>query len=426
MKVVVVGAGYVGLVTGVMLANSGHNIVCIDVDSGKITKLLNGLIPIYEPGLEEFLFSSASNLRFTTDYDAARDADIAIIAVGTPQGEDGAVNLSYLYKAAAQLLEVNTQLPLLIKSTVTPGTCAALKEHLKERFSLSDVAIISNPEFLREGSAVEDYINPDRIVVGADDKTLFEHTRILYKDFIERGVEVFETNLATAELIKHASNALLATRIAFINEMANLCENVGADVDALATGMGLDRRIGRNFLQAGPGFGGSCFPKDIAALAYVFRSKGDKSLLLDAVIASNNERPIRLVQNIIKKLPLGINTVGVLGLSFKANTDDVRESPAIAVIKALQKFGMKIIAYDPVAGANALMLCPTIKIVDNPYEIANNASAIVVLTEWHEFKNLDYGMMLERMMHNYIFDLRNMLDGDSLSNLGFVYTAIGK
>lgn len=426
MKVAVVGTGYVGLVTGVLLACRGHEVICLDIDERKIQMLQKGQIPIYEPGLEDKI-KEASTLRFTTSFkEAVEGADIAILAVGTPPKDDGSADLSYIYAAATSVQEHNLNIPIVIKSTVPPRTCFDLQAYLRECNADSKVSVISNPEFLREGSAIHDFDNPDRIVVGADNSGAIELMRKLYSSFIQEEVPFLETNQTTSELIKHASNSFLAAKIGFINDMANLCEHVGADIDYLAKGVGLDHRIGSEFLKAGPGFGGSCFPKDISALAGKFHEYGEPSQLLDSVLASNVKRSERLAEKIIKTMPIGMHKIAVLGLSFKANTDDVRQSPALGIIKALSKFGAKPVAYDPIASTNALEVMPNLQVADTAYAATEGASAVVIVTEWDEFKTLDYSKVKELMSKDYLFDFRNLLNQGEMEGIGFKYSAIGK
>ena len=426
MKIAVIGTGYVGLVTGVMLAHEGHQVICLDIDVNKIDMLNRGEIPIYEPGLDQKV-AAADSLEFTESYEKAiQGAQLVILAVGTPPKDDGSADLSYIYNAATTALEHDITVPLVIKSTVPPRTCLELQSYLRDRFNNDEVMVISNPEFLREGSAINDFEHPDRIVVGSDNAKGFKLMQELYSAFIARGVEIVETNQTTSELIKHASNSFLATKIGFINDMANLCEHVGADIDYLAKGIGLDKRIGSEFLKAGPGFGGSCFPKDISALAGRFHEYGEPSLLLDAVLKSNMIRPERLAHKIIKTMPIGVHNIAVFGLSFKANTDDVRQSPALSLIQALSKFGAKVVAYDPVAADTALSAMPNLQLAKDPYQAAQGASAVVIATEWEEFRELDYAKLKTLMKQAYIFDFRNLLDVQNLKDLGYKYNSIGK
>lgn len=413
VRIVVIGTGYVGLVTGACLAEIGHQVVCVDKDSAKISKLENGEIPIYEPGLEEIVGKNTATgrLKFSQDINL-ENIDAVFLAVGTPTDpKTGNADMSMFY-AAAEEVKKNQQdsLTVISKSTVPVGTGRKLKEIFGD-----SARIVSNPEFLREGSAVSDFMKPDRVVVGSNSK---EAKELLDKIYAPLNAEIFHTSVETSELIKYASNSFLATKLAFINEMAELCEIVGADVSDLADGMGLDKRIGRQFLNAGPGIGGSCFPKDIRSLKAQFSEFGTKTLVVEGVIESNEARIKSLAGKISKYI--GSGKVAVFGLTFKANTDDVRESAAVQIAYLLADARIEVQAYDPKAYTSSLD--NKINICSSAGEAANGAEAIVILTEWQEFAELDYSSL--SLNKKVIFDLRNILSDNIPS--GFEYYSVGK
>ncbi|MFB6344609.1 MAG: UDP-glucose/GDP-mannose dehydrogenase family protein [bacterium] len=430
----VMGTGYVGLVASACLSDLGHDVTAVDIDEERIRTLNSGTVPIYEPGLEELIETNRSEdrLQFTSDWEANLPGkDLIMIAVGTPKREDGSCDLTYVLSAAemiGQTIEDDTV--VVTKSTVPVGTGelirSRIEEELNKRFEDQPplVTVGSNPEFLREGSAVQDFRNPDRIVVGSKDLETREILASLYDDL---EAPVVTTGLRTAEMIKYASNAMLATKISFINEIANVCEEVGADVLDVAEGMGLDSRINRDFLGAGIGYGGSCFPKDTEALVQIAGQGGYDSQILSAVMAVNRQQRLRFARKIIRKLsdPTG-KTVGILGLSFKPNTDDMREAPSIDIIQELQSAGIDVIAYDPVAMEEARERLSGVDYAEDPYEVAKGAEAVALLTEWDEFLDLDYERLVESMETCRIFDGRNVLPMDKLTELGCEYFGVGQ
>lgn len=424
--VTVVGTGYVGLVTGVCLAHSGHDVTCVDIDPGKIGTLSAGTSTIYEPGIEDLLAEGIANgnLRFATPKSGWRDliSDITFIAVGTPMAENGAADLSAVRTVVAALTEAaDRPFTLVMKSTVPPGTGAALGT----RF-LSDAAVsigyVSNPEFLREGHAIDDWLHTDRIVLGSDSETGLVAMRELYADI---DATVVATDVASAETIKYASNAFLSTKISFINEIANLCDCIGADIDAVAAGVGLDTRIGSQFLKAGIGYGGSCFPKDTRALDFIATLNGYQFTLLKAVIDVNNRQRLQPVVHLANALPdLYDRSVAILGLAFKPNTDDVRESPTLDIVPLLAEEGARIRIYDPVAADVAVAGAAR---VDSVWDALAGASAAIVVTEWREFIDLDWARARSMMADPAIvFDGRNCLDADAVRAVGLTYMAVGR
>jgi len=407
-KICVIGTGYVGLVTGTCFADLGNSVTCLDVDETRISKLLKGIMPIYEPGLQEIVERNvkAGRLIFTTDYvKAVKDAEIAFIAVGTPSGVDGEADLQYVRQAAESIADlVDSKIIVVNKSTVPVGTGDWVAEVIQKRRNGRplDLNVVSNPEFLREGSAINDFMQSDRVVLGSENRTAAEKVAELYAPL---RCPVLITDLRTAEMIKYASNAFLATRISFINEIANVCEELGADVKVVAQGMGLDKRIGSAFLDAGLGWGGSCFPKDVKALAHMAVLHGTHPQLLQAVMEINRNQRRRLVYKLRKALG-GLNdrTIGVLGISFKPNTDDIREAPALEVIHLLENEGAKIKAYDPQAMENAAQILQKVKLCDNPYQVAEGSDALILITEWNEFKQIDFNKIKELMNQPVIME----------------------
>ncbi|MEA3459843.1 MAG: UDP-glucose/GDP-mannose dehydrogenase family protein, partial [Chloroflexota bacterium] len=389
----VIGVGYVGLVTGACLADLGNHIVCLNTNKKKSDNLKKGILPIYEPGLEEIVHRNyaAGRLDFTTDYgEAIAGKDFVFIAVGTPSGTEGEANLSYVEAAAKGIAKSMTG-PLIIvnKSTVPIGTGDLVADVVRSSMSNDDVefAVVSNPEFLREGSAVHDFLNPDRVVLGSTDQAAAEKVAELYRPL---GCPILITDLRTAEMIKYASNAFLATRISLINEIASICEALGADVKEVARGMGMDKRIGPTYLEAGVGWGGSCFPKDVKALRYMASVHGCHPQLLKAVMEINHDQRIRVVQKLREILgELSGKLIGILGLSFKPNTDDMREAPSIEIIHLLQNERAQVKAYDPAAVENAKKVLTSVTYCATPYEVAEGSDALIVVTEWNEFKQLD-------------------------------------
>jgi len=432
MRVAVVGAGYVGLVTAACLSEFGFEVICIDKEADKVERLRQGEIPIHEPGLDGLVFANrrAGRLDFSDDLaSAVRGAGVVFIAVGTPsrRGEDAA-DLAFVRAAAEQIGRALDGFTVVVtKSTVPVGTARILEQLIRNVRPDADFAMASNPEFLREGSAVEDFLRPDRIVVGLSSEIARERMSEVYRPLMLRGVPLLFTNFETAELIKYAANAYLATRIGFINEMADLCEAVGADVGAVTRGMGLDRRIGLHYLQPGPGFGGSCFPKDTRALTSIAKQAGARSRIVEAVIEANAARKESLAERIAAAVGgLRGKRVAVLGLSFKAETDDLREAASFVVIPALQKEGATITAYDPVAIAAARPLLPDVTWCGDAYETAKDADAIVVLTEWNEFRGLDLRRLAAQMRKPVLIDFRNIYSAGDVAKTPFVYHSLGR
>jgi len=428
-KICVLGTGYVGLVTGTCFADLGNQVTCVDIDADKIQKLNDGIMPIYEPGLEEMVKRNyqAGRLRFTTSYpEGVSTAEFVFISVDTPSGIEGEADLKYIRSAAESLAEVMDH-PLIIvnKSTVPIGTgdfvADMLQRKLKEDIPFS---VVSNPEFLREGSAVYDFLYPDRVVLGSTDREAAERVAQLYLPLRTR---IIITDMRTAEMIKYASNAFLATRISFINEIASICERLGADIKEVAAGMGYDKRIGHAFLDAGLGFGGSCFPKDVKALEYMASIHGCHPQLLRAVMEINRDQRRQVIQKLRTLLgPLRDHTIGILGLSFKPNTDDMREAPAIEIIHLLQNEGAQIRAYDPVSMKNARHMLKEVTLCDDPYSLAEGCDALVIATEWNEFKQLNLLRIKEVMRRPIIIDGRNIYDPENLQAYGFIYRGIGR
>lgn len=428
MRITFVGTGYVGLVSGVMLSFLGHHVTCLDIDNEKIAKLNNNILPIYEPELEHYLKTllAQNKITFTSDYNqAVENADVIFITVGTPGLDSGDADLRFIFESVYKITECANNYPLIvIKSTVPPGTCLKLQENLKKNLKFK---IASNPEFLREGYAVTDFLNPDRIVIGTSDQESEVLLKKVYQPLTDKGVPIVSTNLITAELIKYASNSFLATKIAFINEIADLSEKVGANIEQLTYGMGLDTRIGAKFLSPGPGFGGSCFPKDIHALAKFAKDQNNDFFVLNAVIDSNAQRPHNISAKIINLLGGNIigKKLGVLGLAFKAGTDDIRSSPAMKLIEILQQAGAIITAFDPKAQSNAIRLLPGINYAPSMNDAFTGKDALIIATEWPEFKNIDLDKVYEQLTTKIIIDLRNILPVHKLVEKGFKYYSIG-
>jgi len=439
MKVSVVGTGYVGLVTGACLADLGNDVVCLDIDEQKVAGLREGRIPIHEPGLADLVVrnSSAGRLRFTTRADeAARHGRIQFIAVGTPPDEDGSADVRHVIAAARQIgRAMDGDRVVVNKSTVPVGTAAAvgqaIAEELKARGATYRCSVVSNPEFLKEGSAIDDFMRPDRIVVGSDDADATERMRHLYAPFERNHAKLMVTDVASAELIKYAANAMLATRISFMNEMALLAEQLGADIDAVRRGIGSDPRIGRDFLYAGCGYGGSCFPKDVKALIRTADRAGVPTRLLAAVDAVNAHQKRVLVARIQERFgaDLAGTTFALWGLAFKPGTDDIREAPSAVVIAELTKRGGRVRAYDPVAMAAARQAHGSVaglEFAPSAFAALEGADALVIVTEWKEFRSPDLDAMKSAMRRAVIFDGRNILDPRQARAAGFEYTRIGR
>jgi UDPglucose 6-dehydrogenase len=428
-NICVIGVGYVGLVTGTCFADLGHQVTCIDVDDSKMEKLSAGIMPIYEPGLEEVVRrnAQAGRLFFSSSYkDALRDAEFAFIAVGTPQGSGGEADLKYV-RAAARSIGETMEHPLIIinKSTVPIGTGDWVADIVR-RYQPEpiDFSVVSNPEFLREGSAINDFMAPDRIVLGSLDPEAAAQVAQLY---LSLRAPIMITDLRTAEMIKYASNAFLAARISFINEIASICEALGADVKEVAVGMGYDRRIGPDFLDAGIGYGGSCFPKDVQALAHMAAVHGCHPQLLRAVMDINTDQRRRIVHRLRELLgTLDEKTVGVLGLAFKPNTDDMREAPSVELVHLLQSEGARVQVYDPVAMVNANLYLHDVKLCQDAYEVAEGADGLVIVTEWNEFKHLALPRLKKVMRQPFVVDGRNLYDPEQMKALGFTYRGVGR
>jgi len=428
-QICVVGVGYVGLVTAACFSDLGNRVIALDIVEEKIEGLKRGEMPIYEPGLEELVERNvrAGRLTFTTSYSEALDGtEFAFIAVGTPSGVDGEADLRHVAASARSIAEI-MRAPLIIvnKSTVPVGTgdwvAEIVARHQPEPIPFW---VVSCPEFLREGSAISDFMQPHRTVLGSLDKEAAEKVAQLH---LSLRAPIMITDLRTAEMIKYASNAFLATKISFINEIANICEELGADVKEVAVGMGYDKRIGPFFLDAGLGYGGSCFPKDVKALAYMAAEKGRHPQLLHAVMEINNDRRPMAVTRVRELLgDLNGRTVGLLGLSFKPNTDDMRDAPAIDIAKSLQSYGAQVKAYDPVAMEVAAPLMAGVEMASDPYSLAEGCDALIVVTEWNEFKQLDLELVRDSMKQAILFDGRNVYDPDKMSQLGFKYLGFGR
>ena len=425
----VIGAGYVGLVTGTCFADLGNRVICLDIDEERIAKLKNGVMPIYEPGLEELVRRNAGRgrLSFTSSYrEGLAEAEFVFIAVDTPSGLEGEADLRSVRAAARSIAEVMDH-PMIIvnKSTVPIGTGDWVAEIInRHRHNGVDFWVVSNPEFLREGSAVSDFLNPDRIVLGSLNREAAEKVAQLY---LPLRAPIIVTDLRTAEMIKYASNAFLASRISFINEIAAICERLGADVKEVAAGMGYDKRIGPSFLDAGLGFGGSCFPKDVRALAHMAAVHGCHPQLLRAVLEINADQRRSVVQKLRDLLgKLDEQTIGVLGLAFKPNTDDMREAPAVELIHLLQHEGARIKAYDPVAMENARRILSDVTLCQDAYEVAEDADALVIATEWNEFKHLDLPRIRKALRRPIVVDGRNIYEPERMAALGFTYRGVGR
>ncbi|MFQ6613543.1 MAG: UDP-glucose dehydrogenase family protein [Fidelibacterota bacterium] len=432
-RVTVVGTGYVGLVSGAGISDFGHRIICADIDERKIDRLTQGEIPIYEPGLKEIVDRNvaAGRLVFTSDVAAAiAQSEIIFIAVGTPQGENGDADLRAVFKVARTIGEnLNAPKTICTKSTVPIGTGRKISGIIEEtKNNGHSFHYVSNPEFLREGSAVKDFMHPDRVVIGASHPDAFQIMREVYRPLYINETPLIETNVETAETIKYASNAFLALKISYMNEMANLCETVGADVHVVAKTMGSDGRISPKFLHPGPGFGGSCFPKDTRALLSIARNQGLSFRTIQAAVEANEAQKERMVEK-LKKLvgtPLHSATVAVLGLSFKPLTDDVRESASIPMIRKLLDNGARIQAFDPIANTTMAEIFPDIEYCERWEAAVQNADVAVIMTDWNEFRGMDLGKMKDLMKSPRILDTRNILSMSELDRLGFQFDNVGR
>jgi UDPglucose 6-dehydrogenase len=431
MNICMVGTGYVGLVTGAALADLGMNVICVDKDESKIAALGKGVIPIYEPGLEELVARNErkGRLRFTTDLKAGVESALVIfIAVGTPPRPDGSPDLTFVRQVAEAVAEhMNGYKVVVTKSTVPTGTGKMVSDIIRGKNGRFEFSIVSNPEFLREGSAINDFLHPDRIVVGASDDRAIDIMKEIYKPLFLRETPFVITDVASAELIKYASNGFLAVKVSFINEIAQLCELMGANVKDVATGMGLDPRIGPRFLRPGPGFGGSCFPKDTSAVADIARNLGTRFELIEATIRVNARTKARMIEKIEQAVgPLAGKTAAVLGLSFKPETDDIRESPALAVVSDLIRAGVSVRAFDPAAMENTKAVLPELHYARDAYDCAQGADFVVLATEWNEFRALDLEKLARALRARTLIDLRNVYDSDELRAAGWTYTGVGR
>jgi len=437
MRIVMVGTGYVGLVSGVCFADFGHEVICVDKDPQKIETLNAGGIPIYEPGLEALVTKNMTSgrLSFTTDLAGAmQDAEVVFIAVGTPSRRgDGYADLSYVYAASEEIAQhMNGFTVIVTKSTVPVGTGDEVENIIAKHHSLDDFAVVSNPEFLREGAAINDFKRPDRIVVGTENSKAEAVMRAVYRPLYLNETPMVFTSRRTSELIKYAANSFLATKITFINEMADLCEAVGANVQDIAKGIGLDKRIGGKFLHAGPGYGGSCFPKDTLALTRTAEEANVPLTIISSVVDSNEARKRRMANKIIDAVgretggDISGKTIAILGLSFKPNTDDMREAPSLTIIPRLQDKGATITAYDPAAMEEAKQHLDNVSFTDGPYAAIDGADAVVIITEWDEFRALDMARVKEALARPTLIDLRNIYQSKHMAALGFEYVSVGR
>jgi len=431
MNICMVGTGYVGLVTGACLADFGMNVVCVDKDGEKIASLQRGEIPIYEPGLHDMVSRNvrSGRLRFTTDLKGSIEDALAIfIAVGTPPRPDGSPDLTFVQQVAGAIAEhMNGYKVVVTKSTVPTGTGKMIDQIIRQKNGRHEFSVVSNPEFLREGSAVSDFLRPDRIIIGANDPRAIEVMREIYGPLYLIETPILITDVASAELIKYASNGFLAVKISFINEVARLCELMGADVHDVAKGMGLDRRIGGKFLHPGPGFGGSCFPKDTAAAADLARQSGYTFEIIEATMRVNAQTKVRMLEKVAAAAgPLAGQTAAVLGLSFKPETDDIRESPALSIVEGLQKAGAKVRAFDPAAMPNARAVHPDVHYAKDAYDCASGADFLVLATEWNEFRALDLRRLRGLLRKPTMIDLRNVYEPREMRAAGWTYAGVGR
>lgn len=433
MRVTMIGTGYVGLVSGACFADFGHTVTCVDKDAGKIARLQKGEIPIFEPGLDELVKDNVEQGRlfFTTDPSAAiRDADAVFIAVGTPSRRgDGHADLSYVYAAAEEIAGlINGYTVIVNKSTVPVGTGDEVEAIIKKTNPSADFAVVSNPEFLREGAAIGDFKRPDRVVVGTNDERAREVMRQLYRPLSLNETPMVFTERRTSELIKYAGNGFLAMKITFINEIADLCEAVGANVQEVAKGIGLDNRIGRKFLNAGPGYGGSCFPKDTLALMKTARDNHAPIELIEATVRVNSARKQKMAQKIIEAVGGNVagKTIAVLGLTFKPNTDDMRDAPALEIVPTLQAEGAKVRAFDPEGMNEAKHMLKDVQFATGPYDCVQNADAVVIITEWDQFRALDLDRIKDALKTPTVIDLRNIYRPDEMRAKGFKYVSVGR
>ncbi len=432
MRIAMVGTGYVGLVSGACFADFGHTVVCIDRDESKIARLRAGEVPIYEPGLDALIAANVreGRLSFETESAAAvREADAVFIAVGTPSRRgDGHADLSYVFAAAEEIArQIEGFTVIVTKSTVPVGTGDEIEAIIRRVRPDADVAVVSNPEFLREGAAIDDFKRPDRVVVGAHDARAQSVMREIYRPLFLNETPIVFTDRRTSELTKYAGNAFLAMKVTFINQIADLCEKVGADVQHVARGIGLDKRIAAKFLHAGPGYGGSCFPKDTLALVKTAQDAGAPVTLIEQTIAANEKRKKSMADKIAAAMGGAAGrTVAILGLTFKPKTDDMRDAPSLDIVPALQAAGAKVRAFDPEGMHEARKLLPGLETAENAYAAAEGADALVILTEWDQFRALDFARLKAAMKSNVVVDLRNVYDPAEVRRHGFAYSSIGR
>src|SRR5579885_2028084 len=433
MRIAMIGTGYVGLVSGACFADFGHKVICVDNDAGKIASLLQGVMPIFEPGLDDLVERNAKEgrLEFSTDLaSAVKNSDVVFIAVGTPSRRgDGHADLSYVHGAAREIAAAIDHYTVVVtKSTVPVGTGDEVEEIIRAAKPTGEFAVVSNPEFLREGAAINDFKRPDRIVIGAEDERAKEVMAEVYRPLYLNASPILFTKRRTAEIIKYAANAFLATKITFINEIADLCEKVGGNVQDVARGIGLDNRIGSKFLHAGPGYGGSCFPKDTIALMKTARDAGAPTKIVEAVVAVNDARKQAMAEKIIKALGGSVKgkTIAVLGLTFKPNTDDMRDAPSIPLITALQDMGARVRAYDPQGMETAKAYVNNVTFCRDAYHCAEGAAALVIVTEWEQFRALDLRRLKSVMAQPVFVDLRNIYRPQEVARAGFVYESVGR
>lgn len=440
MNIAVIGSGYVGLVSGTCFAEMGNRVTCVDIDQKKIEALKKGVIPIYEPGLEPMVLKNVKNknLYFTTNLsEAVNKSDIVFIAVGTPMGDDGSADLQYVLAVAKSIGEAMTrELIVVDKSTVPIGTAdkvkATIQKELDNRDENISFHVVSNPEFLKEGAAIDDFLKPDRVVIGADTEYAFDKMKQLYSPFFRTHDRFITMDIRSAEMTKYAANSMLATKISFMNEIANICEKVGADANKVRIGIGSDKRIGYSFIYPGVGYGGSCFPKDVKALKKIAEEYGYKANLITSVEDVNDKQKLVIANKIIKRFGEDLSglTFGLWGLAFKPGTDDMREAPAIYTVKELVKRGAKVKAYDPKAIEEAkecyLKGVDEISYFDSKYEVLKDSAALILLTEWKEFRSPDFGEIKSQLLNPIIFDGRNQYNAFNLEKEGFEYYQIGK
>jgi UDPglucose 6-dehydrogenase len=433
MNIVMIGAGYVGLVAGACFADFGHRVTCVDIDEDRVAQLMTGKSPIYEPGLDQLLATNlaAGRLSFTTDANGAvATADVVFLAVGTPtRGEDGEADLSFVHAAALGIAPwLRPDAVIAVKSTVPVGTGDHVAGVVRLARQGDDIAVVSNPEFMREGAAIDDFKRPDRIIIGVEDERARAVMAEVYRPLYLNQAPILFTSRRSAEITKYAANAFLAMKVTFINEMADLCEASGGNVQDIARGLGLDRRIGPKFLNAGPGYGGSCFPKDTRALLATGRNFGLPMRLVEATIAVNAERQLAMVGKIVDACGGDVagRRIGLLGLTFKPETDDIRESPAVAIARMLLESGAEVIAYDPAGAAAAKAQLPALTVVGDAYEAAEGVAVLVLVTEWNAFRSLDVARLRSQMGGDVFVDLRNVYRADEITRHGLRYVSVGR